>query len=98
MLYVPQHLVVRYGGHVDQLSQRHWGMDRFRVRALEKLLGDRGLRPEYRSAALHTVIKKLDVLIGGARKRGHADFVRECEERRAAHLESLQGLRTTRVA
>ncbi len=30
-------LLTKYGGHDDQLSTRFWGMDRFRVRALEHL-------------------------------------------------------------
>ena len=31
-------LIVKYAGHDDQLSFKHWGMDKFRVQALEKLL------------------------------------------------------------
>jgi glycosyltransferase involved in cell wall biosynthesis len=31
-------LITKYGGAEDQLSMKHWGMDRFRVIALEKLL------------------------------------------------------------
>ena len=33
-------LITKYAGHEDQLSFKHWGMDRFRVIALEKLLGE----------------------------------------------------------
>ena len=29
-------LVVKYGGHNDQLSKKYWGMDRFRIKSLEK--------------------------------------------------------------
>jgi len=36
-LETPQ--IVKYGGHADQLSQKFWGMDRFRIRALEKIIG-----------------------------------------------------------
>ena len=31
-------LVLKYGGHSDQLSKKFWGMDRFRIEALEKNL------------------------------------------------------------
>jgi len=31
-------LIIKRGGHADQLSKQYWGMDRFRVRALEKAL------------------------------------------------------------
>ncbi|MES9936336.1 MAG: glycosyltransferase family A protein, partial [Sedimenticola sp.] len=36
--YVEQPQIVKYGGHEDQLSRRHWGMDRFRLHALEKII------------------------------------------------------------
>ena len=31
-------LLIKYAGHDDQLSYKHWGMDRFRVQSLENLL------------------------------------------------------------
>ena len=36
VLLVDEPLVVKYGGHPDQLSSSTWGLDRFRIRALEK--------------------------------------------------------------
>ena len=36
-------LVVKYGGHDDQLSKKYWGMDRFRIKSLEKNLKMTGL-------------------------------------------------------
>ena len=38
VLYLEEPLIVKYGGHEDQLSHSTWGLDRFRIRALEKLL------------------------------------------------------------
>ena len=35
---IDEKLIKKYAGHVDQLSFKHWGMDRFRVISLEKLL------------------------------------------------------------
>jgi glycosyltransferase involved in cell wall biosynthesis len=35
---ISKKLIKKYAGHEDQLSFKHWGMDRFRVRSLEKLL------------------------------------------------------------
>lgn len=37
---INQKLINKYAGHEAQLSFKHWGMDRFRVKALEKLLLD----------------------------------------------------------
>ena len=99
VLHVPQPLAVRYGGHDDQLSKRHWGMDRFRVAALEKVLADETLRPDYRRAALHMLLEKLGVLIAGARKHGNSDLLQRCETRHAVHLSALRDLEAaTRVA
>ena len=35
---VDKKLITKYAGHDDQLSFKHWGMDRFRVKSLENLL------------------------------------------------------------
>jgi glycosyltransferase involved in cell wall biosynthesis len=63
-----QALVVKRGGHADQLSHSVWGMDRFRVRALGKLLRS-GLDGERRQWALAALERKIGVLAKGARKR-----------------------------
>ena len=36
--FIDRPLIVKRGGHDDQLSRKYWGMDRFRVQALEKAL------------------------------------------------------------
>ena len=66
---IEQALVVKHGGHSDQLSQSVWGMDRYRVAALQKLLRA-GIAGQQRSAVLRVWQKKLAVLAHGARKRG----------------------------
>ena len=52
-----QALVIKRGGHADQLSRSVWGMDRFRVRALQKLLRS-ALAGERRQWALATLQRK----------------------------------------
>ena len=76
-LFVARPLVIKYGGHADQLSRRHWGMDRFRIRALHKLLQTDSLPHAYEQAAIDTLLQKLDVLLAGARKRGNQALVEE---------------------
>jgi GT2 family glycosyltransferase len=63
-------LVIKRGGHADQLSRRFWGMDRFRVAALCKLLDSGVLLPEQRRLTEDTLHTKCHVLAQGARKRG----------------------------
>jgi glycosyltransferase involved in cell wall biosynthesis len=67
---VPQPLVIRYGGHADQLSRRHWGLDRFRVAALIRLLATVPLSPDRRRRVAEVLERKCAILAGGARRRG----------------------------
>lgn len=63
-------LIIKRGGHSDQLSHRFWGMDRFRVRALEKAL-QLDLNPQQRILVQQELIKKCRILIGGFEKRNN---------------------------
>lgn len=63
-------LIVKRGGHEDQLSRRYWGMDRWRVYALEKLLRGDDLNLEQRGWVTEMLIEKSGVLIQGFAKRG----------------------------
>ena len=65
--------LVKYGGHEDQLSRKHWGMDRFRVEALLKIISGGDLAPGDLGAAVETLIRKCRILADGARKRGNAE-------------------------
>ncbi len=69
---IPEPLTIKRGGHRDQLSRSTWGMDRFRIRALEKLLAS-GLQGEKREWTLEVLECKVAILAQGARKRGKED-------------------------
>jgi glycosyltransferase involved in cell wall biosynthesis len=76
---VPELLVVKRGGHPDQLSGQ-WGLDRWRIRALIKLLQEPGLPTPYREAARRTLAAKCAIYAQGCDKRGkgtEARFYRE---------------------
>ena len=64
-------LMTRQGGHSDQLSKKLWGIDRFRVQSLQKILSQENLRPEDRTAAIRMLRKKCEILIKGFRNRGN---------------------------
>ena len=76
--YVEQTCINKYGGHEDQLSRQHWGMDRFRVLALEKILQS-DLSPSMQYTATEMLIKKLNILLNGAIKHGNAELIERCE-------------------
>jgi len=66
---VPKALVIRRGGHADQLSRRLWGMDRFRVAAMLKLLATDELSTARRQAVVDELARKCAILAHGARRR-----------------------------
>jgi glycosyltransferase involved in cell wall biosynthesis len=73
VLYLEKPLITKYGGHADQLSRSTWGLDRFRILALEKIIADPQLTPAYESAAQAMLINKLKIYLKGAEKRGKSD-------------------------
>jgi glycosyltransferase involved in cell wall biosynthesis len=75
---IPEALVVKRGGHADQLSRSLWGMDRYRVLALQKILRS-GLDGVPRTAARDVLRRKVLILAQGARKRGKEQEARDYE-------------------
>ncbi|MBI3067249.1 MAG: glycosyltransferase family 2 protein [Deltaproteobacteria bacterium] len=71
-------LVIKRGGHADQLSHSLWGMDRYRVAALQKLLRA-GVGGEKREWVVDTLRRKIAVLAQGAMKRGQESAARAYE-------------------
>lgn len=84
VFYLPEALIIKRGGHTDQLSKMFWGMDRFRVRALEKAL-TMDLSPDHERLVREAVTQKCRILVNGFRKRKnltearfYQDLVRQC--------------------
>lgn len=73
-------MLIKYGGHHDQLSRRYWGMDRFRVRALEKILQSGRLDQRQFQACIDTLDQKCNVLISGFEKRGKYEEANQYRE------------------
>ena len=69
-------LMTRQGGHSDQLSRKLWGIDRFRVQSLQKILSQENLRSGDRTAAIRMLRKKCEILIKGFRNRGNIKEIR----------------------
>jgi len=66
---VDEPLVIKRGGHPDQLSCQ-WGIDRFRIRALVKLLAEPDLPEAYARAARQMLAAKGAIYAQGCDKRG----------------------------
>jgi glycosyltransferase involved in cell wall biosynthesis len=69
--YIDQPLIQKYGGHDDQLSRQYWGMDRFRIESLVRLLDNTSLNNDDRKAVEAMLEKKLEILLKGARKHNN---------------------------
>jgi glycosyltransferase involved in cell wall biosynthesis len=69
-------LVTRRGGHPDQLSSTTPAIDRFRILALTKLLGDDRLDSERRLATTDVLIEKCRIYAAGLARRGRIDAAR----------------------
>jgi glycosyltransferase involved in cell wall biosynthesis len=73
VLFVDRQLIVKQGGHADQLSRRFEAMDRFRIKSLAKVLSQGILTPEQRVSTLAELRKKCAIYAQGARKRGRLE-------------------------
>ena len=80
VFFINKRLIIKRGGHPDQLSNRSWGNDRFRVIALEKLLSEPFMTEEERALVLEEMKKKCRVLAQGFLKRGNEAEGRQYQE------------------
>ncbi len=75
--FVEEPLVVKYGGHEDQLSRKFFAMDYWRVLSMSQRI-DAGLTPDKEKQVAEEVLAKSQVLLKGYRKHGNLqnfDFV-----------------------
>lgn len=63
-------LIIKRNGHEGQQSQKFWGMDRFRILALKKMLDAGNLPEKYQIATRNIFEKKCSILANGCEKRG----------------------------
>jgi GT2 family glycosyltransferase len=73
VLLIEKPQIKKYGGHEDQLSQKFWGMDRFRITALQKSIDTGQLSNENQQAAVNMLLIKAKISLKGVTKRGKTD-------------------------
>ena len=74
-------LVLKYGGHSDQLSKKFWGMDRFRIKSLEKNLKNEHFSKSQKINVLDNLIEKLTIVSDGALKRGNKEIFKKYNDK-----------------
>jgi hypothetical protein len=68
--FIEKPLILKFGGHSDQLSRKYAAMDKYRVMSLMKIMNECPLSEEKLAALKKAALEKLDILINGANKRG----------------------------
>jgi len=67
---IKERLVIKYGGHEDQLSRTVENLDKYRIEALAKILKSGNLNQENSKLAYHELQKKCKIYGEGCLKRG----------------------------
>jgi glycosyltransferase involved in cell wall biosynthesis len=75
--YIDEPLIIKYGGHPDQLSRKFWGMDRFRIQVLDELIRLGSLEPEQERQTRAMLLHKCQILLKGARKHANLDVIEQ---------------------
>ena len=86
--FIDEPLIIKKGGHSDQLSGAHWGMDRFRIYSIEKILKEPDLKLVHKTEAIQEVILKLEILINGSQKRQKFAYVENMLQKKQ-HWEAI---------
>lgn len=80
LFLVPEYLTIKEGGHPSQQSKKYPAMDRFRVKALEKIIKDKNLDNQTRQIACNQLKNKCSILIQGAKKRKQNELARKYQK------------------
>lgn len=75
--YLHEPLIVKRGGHEDQLSRSTWGFDRYRVRALVKTYDSNSLSPRQKVLTAREIVRKSKILVTGCSKRNRKQEVQQ---------------------
>ena len=73
VLFLDRQLIIKYGGHSDQLSRVNSGIERYRIRSLEHLLNSHILSEVQSRHARDQLVIKLKIYAKGLGKRNRSD-------------------------
>lgn len=88
---IPEQLVVKRGGHADQLSKNP-GLDRYRILSLLGLLKTSALSPLQRQKTIDMLMRKTQIYTGGCIKRGRqeeAAYIRQLVEKEIGRVGTI---------
>jgi len=73
VLFEKELLIIKYGGHKDQLSKVKEGIEQFRIQSLEKILTTNYLTKDQFTTTKNMLIRKLSIYSKGLEKRNKFD-------------------------
>ena len=91
--YLSEPMVFKYGGHEDQLSKKFWGMDRFRIKSLEKNIENNWFSKEQIKTVYKKLIEKLIIVSTGAKKRGNQEAFQKYDQKLKQCLIKLEEIK-----
>ena len=80
VLFTAEPLIVKTGGHSDQLSRSVWGMDQYRLKGLAGLLSSGRLTPQQEVWTTRELIRKAGIVAAGCAKRGKSEEANRYKE------------------
>jgi glycosyltransferase involved in cell wall biosynthesis len=89
--FIEEKLIIKRGGHPEQLSKSMWGLDRFRVKALEKILKEEK-EEKFKEMIIKELLWKCKILITGYTKRGkyqEAKFYKNLSDQYAPFIKGV---------
>ena len=81
ILFIDEPLIIKYGGHSDQLSKNIDGIEVYRIRSLENLLRNEKIKRDDRLLAIEMLLSKLNIYYNGCLKRGKKESAEETIEK-----------------
>ena len=81
ILFIDEPLIIKYGGHSDQLSKNIDGIEVYRIRSLENLLRNEKIKRDDRLLATEMLLSKLNIYYNGCLKRGKKESAEETIEK-----------------
>lgn len=75
VLFVDKALLIKYGGHEDQLSRKYMGMDLFRLQSLVKLMSLASLSDQQVAGIKKTFFEKYKIIFSGATKHNNEEML-----------------------
>ena len=81
ILFIDEPLIIKYGGHDDQLSRSVESIEFFRIKSLENLLDRTELSTNNRVLAIQMIIKKYNIYLNGLVKRKKQSEAQKIKEK-----------------